>query len=119
MKNFPKNREDENGNIQKILNFYKTMKSHKKEDSVINFEFIQEMSNKLGEENKMKVIDGQIEYCAGFIKHIKSIQRNNSAFLWSQPAPPPNKTRSHMAQTMQPGAPTNHGDTKSGDLSYL
>ena len=58
MRNFPKNKEEENGNIQKILNFWKTMKSHKKEDSIINFEFITEMSNKLGEENKMKVIDG-------------------------------------------------------------
>ena len=60
------------------------MKSHKKEYSIINFEFITEMSNKLGEENKMKVIDGKIEDCASFIQHIKSIQRNNSAFLWSQ-----------------------------------
>ena len=85
------------------------MKSHKKEDSFINFEFITEMSNRFGEENKMKVIDGKIEDCASFIQHIKSIQRKNSAFLWSQPAPPPNKTHSHIAQTMPPGAPTNRG----------
>ena len=97
MKNFPKNKEEENTNIQKLLNFYKMMKSHKKEESIINYKFITEMSNKLSEENKMKVINNEIEDCTSFIQHIKSIQQNNSAFLWSQPAPPPNKTHSHMA----------------------
>ena len=109
MKNFPKNREEENSNVQKLLNLYKTMKSHKKENEIINFEFITEMSNKLSEENKMKCINNEIEDCAGFIKHIKSVQRNNAQFIWSQPAPPVNKTHSHMAQTMTPGAPADRG----------
>ena len=40
---------------------------------------------------------------------MKSIQQNKSAFLSSQPAPPPNKSHSHMAQTMPPGASASLG----------
>ena len=45
MKNFPKNREEENSKTQKMLNFYKIMKSHGTHISAVNYEFIQEMSN--------------------------------------------------------------------------
>ena len=74
------------------------------------------MSNKLSEENKMKVINNEIEDCTSFIQHIKSIQQNNSAFLWSQPAPPPNKTHSHMAQTMPPGASAIRGARQTSQV---
>jgi hypothetical protein len=101
MRNFPKSKEEENSNVQKLLNFYKVMKSHKKENEIINFEFISEMSNKLSEENKMRCIQSKVEDCGEFIKQIKNIQMNNSAFLMSQPALPLNENPDNVAETYQ------------------
>ena len=78
---FPECKQEQVGNMQAILNFYRSAKQHNLHEQEINSVFIQDYSNKLSEYHKMQLIDLEIRTCGPFIQKIKSYQHQILEFL--------------------------------------